>query len=254
MGYKNLMCEAQRLRRRSRSLVNLWFSYHPPCPTELPYLPYLPYLPFLPYLPYLPLPPLTSPYLPGAPPHRPLGGHALLRAVGPARLRLVHREHVRDAQLLVQPHHVDGLRQGRLCALLQGHNRAAACCRPHVFRPVRRAGSTILYIYQAGQHDSSRMPRYLPPPCASSLPPRPHVPLSTPPRHVSSWSTCGGAGSTAASVTGSTRTVQLDQARLCAWLLHASVPGDAPHTLRPPHATRAAHAPHMLPPSGSGSQ
>ena len=30
MGYKNLMCEAQRLRRRS-------FSYHPPCPTNLPW-------------------------------------------------------------------------------------------------------------------------------------------------------------------------------------------------------------------------
>ena len=29
MGYKNLMCEAQRPRRR-------WFSYHPPCPTDLP--------------------------------------------------------------------------------------------------------------------------------------------------------------------------------------------------------------------------
>ena len=44
---------------------------------------------------------------------------------------------------------------------------------------------------------------YPPLPCASSLA---HAPLSTPPRHVSSWLTCGGAGSTAASVTGSTRT------------------------------------------------
>ena len=36
MGYKNLMCEAQRLRRRSRSLVFLPPPVSTPCPTELP--------------------------------------------------------------------------------------------------------------------------------------------------------------------------------------------------------------------------
>ena len=72
--------------------------------------------------PYLPLPPLTSPYLPLPLFTSPLGGHALLCAVRPAHVCLVHREHVRDTQPLVQPHHVDGLRQGHLRALLQGDN------------------------------------------------------------------------------------------------------------------------------------
>ena len=76
---------------------------------------------------YLLLPPLTSPYLslqdlPLPPLTSPIGGHTLLCAVGPARLCLVHREHVRDAQPLVEPHYVDGLRQGHICALLQSHD------------------------------------------------------------------------------------------------------------------------------------